>query len=93
MLDSCFTAVAFYEMMRIYRDRPEAYLEDTVKLQEILRVLNLQWKTNQKKKRTEKTPALLRATKSMKEYKQFKMKLCINFFNVGDLFAREFLCR
>jgi hypothetical protein len=41
MLDSCFTAVAFYEMM-IYRDRPEAYLEDTDKLQEILRVLNLQ---------------------------------------------------
>jgi hypothetical protein len=42
MLDSCFTTVAFYEMMRIYRDRPESYLEDTVKLQEILRVLNLQ---------------------------------------------------
>jgi hypothetical protein len=42
MLDSCFTTVTFYEMMRIYRDRPEAYLEDTVKLQEILRVLNLQ---------------------------------------------------
>jgi hypothetical protein len=51
MLDSCFTAVAFYEMMRIYRDRPEAYLEDTVKLQEILRVLNLQWKTNQKNRK------------------------------------------
>jgi hypothetical protein len=40
MLDSCFTAAAFYEMMRIYRHRPEAYLEDSIKLQEILRVLN-----------------------------------------------------
>ena len=55
MLDSCFTAVAFYEMMRIYRDRPEAYLEDTVKLLEILPMLNLQWRrTSQKKK--EKKP-------------------------------------
>jgi hypothetical protein len=26
MLDYCFTAVAFYEMVRIYKDRPEAYL-------------------------------------------------------------------
>ena len=42
MLDSCFTAVAFYEMARIYRDRSEACLEDTVNLLEILRVLNLQ---------------------------------------------------
>ena len=42
MFDSCFTAVAFYVMMRIYRDWPEAYLEDTVKLLEILQVLNLQ---------------------------------------------------
>jgi hypothetical protein len=76
-------------MMRIYRDRPEAYLEDTVKLLEILPMLNLQWRRTRKKK---KNPALLRATKSMKEYKRFEMKLCVNFY-VGELFAREFLCR
>jgi hypothetical protein len=29
-------------MMRRYRDHPEAYLEDTIMLEEILRVLNLQ---------------------------------------------------
>jgi hypothetical protein len=29
-------------MMRRYRDHPEAYLEDTIILEELLRVLNLQ---------------------------------------------------
>ena len=42
MSDSCFTTVVFYEMMRRYRDHPKAYLEDTIMLEEILRVLNLQ---------------------------------------------------
>jgi hypothetical protein len=42
MLDGCFTAVVFYEMMKRYRDHPEAYLEDTIMVEEILRVLNLQ---------------------------------------------------
>ena len=40
-----------------------------------------------KKKKT----ALLRATKSMKEYERFE--IVYNFFHVGESFAGEFLCR
>jgi hypothetical protein len=65
----------FYEMMRRYRDHPEAYQEDTIMLlKEILRVLNLQSGIEQKQ------TALLRATKSLKEYQRIEMKLCVNLF-------------
>jgi hypothetical protein len=42
MMDVNFEAVAMFEMLTRYRDHPEAFLEETIAVEEILRVLNLQ---------------------------------------------------